>query len=218
MTSTTSSTNIQLPSLPEPSGYYSNFYGEEDMQSYAIASIEADRKNTMELLRNPVHVHSNMCRGIIAPITFDMLAHILGEDETNEWLHKQYTRYNQATMLWQPIETAPKDNKRPLYLAKFSDGELIELDFNGSWEYWSESWELSHINGYCWFSENGIEEPTHWAYQDEPLPTTQSSAIQNLLSAALEILKSADRNGQIQLDESGALASELRNAVKQIDD
>lgn len=146
----TSTTDIQLPSLPEPSGYYSNFYGEEDMKSYAIAAVEADRKNTMELLK--------------------------------------------AT-LWQPIETAPKDNKRPLYLARFSDGELIELDFNGSWEYWSESWELSHINGYCWFSENGIEEPTHWAYQDEPLPTTQSSAIQNLLSAALEILKSSDGDG-----------------------
>lgn len=75
---------------------------------------------------------------------------------------------------WGPIETAPKDNKRPLYLARISDeGELVELDFNGSWEYWQESWELPHINGYCWMSANGIEEPTHWAYQDAPLPTLQ---------------------------------------------
>lgn len=72
---------------------------------------------------------------------------------------------------WQPIESAPKDNKRLLYLARFDgQGKLVELDFDGIWEYWSESWELPHINGYSWMSASGIEEPTHWAYQDEPLP------------------------------------------------
>lgn len=72
---------------------------------------------------------------------------------------------------WRPIESAPKDNKRALYLARFdSDGKLVELDFDGSWDYWQESWELSGINGYCWTSNSGIEDPTHWAYQDEPLP------------------------------------------------
>lgn len=72
---------------------------------------------------------------------------------------------------WRPIETAPKDNKRPLYLARFNAaGELVSLDFNGGWEYWDEGWELAHINGWDWVSASGIEEPTHWAYQDEPLP------------------------------------------------
>lgn len=72
---------------------------------------------------------------------------------------------------WRPIESAPKDNKRALYLARFdSDGKLVELDFDGSWDYWQESWELSGINGWCWTSNDGIEDPTHWAYQDEPLP------------------------------------------------
>lgn len=71
---------------------------------------------------------------------------------------------------WRPIDTAPTDNKRPLYLARFHGGELVELDFNGSWEYWQESYEMPHINGYAWESNNGIEEPTHWAYQDDPLP------------------------------------------------
>lgn len=67
---------------------------------------------------------------------------------------------------WQPIDTAPKDNKIPLYLARFSEnGELLEIDYDGSWEYWEESWELSHINGWYWASCNGIEEPTHWCYQ-----------------------------------------------------
>lgn len=75
------------------------------------------------------------------------------------------------TQSWQPIETAPKDNARPLYLAKLdSQGKLLELDFNAIWEFWQESWELPHINGYDWASENGIEEPTHWAYQDAGPP------------------------------------------------
>lgn len=73
---------------------------------------------------------------------------------------------------WKPIETAPRDNSRLLYLARFVDGRLVELDFDGVWEYWEESWEMSHINGWTWVSNNGIEEPTHWAYQDEPIPLT----------------------------------------------
>lgn len=78
---------------------------------------------------------------------------------------------------WQPIDTAPKDNARPLYLARFNDkGELVEIDFDGAWERWQESWELSHINGYAWTSAGGIEEPTHWSFQDEPLPATQTPA------------------------------------------
>ena len=76
-----------------------------------------------------------------------------------------------AGLGWQPIETAPLDNKRLLYLASFDDdGQLQELDFDGTWEYWEESWEMSHINGWCWMSAKGIEEPTHWAYQDVGAP------------------------------------------------
>jgi hypothetical protein len=78
----------------------------------------------------------------------------------------------QEPVAWRPIDTAPIDNARPLYLARFYEGELRELDFDGAWEYWEESWEMSHINGWWWVSANGIEEPTHWAYQDEPLPYT----------------------------------------------
>ena len=89
----------------------------------------------------------------------------------------QNTVLTKARQGWKPIESAPKDNKRPLYLARIrGDGALVELDFDGAWEYWQESWELSHINGYCWMSTNGIEEPTHWAYQDEPLPASKSES------------------------------------------
>lgn len=71
---------------------------------------------------------------------------------------------------WLPIETAPTDNKRPLYLARFVDGKMVELTFNGGWEYWQESWEMPHINGWSWVSDGGIQEPTHWAYQDAGPP------------------------------------------------
>lgn len=70
--------------------------------------------------------------------------------------------------MWQPIETAPKDNKRPLWLARFNDdGTMQSFDYNGSWEKESESWEMPEVY-YFWASENGnAEEPSHWAYQPE---------------------------------------------------
>lgn len=72
---------------------------------------------------------------------------------------------------WQPIETAPRDNKRFLYLATFNqEGRLVELDFDGTWEFWSESYEMPEVNGWAWMSAHGIEEPTHWAYQDACAP------------------------------------------------
>lgn len=70
---------------------------------------------------------------------------------------------------WQPIETAPKDNKRSLMLARFNKaGQLTEFDWNAAWRSESESWELPHIVYYYWASENGsVEEPTHWMYQPD---------------------------------------------------
>lgn len=42
---------------------------------------------------------------------------------------------------WQPIDTAPKDGERLLYLARLDeDGSILELDYDGVWEYWQESW------------------------------------------------------------------------------
>ena len=70
--------------------------------------------------------------------------------------------------VWKPIGTAPRDNARLLYFARFGkDGKLYELDFDGIWAGENESWEIPH---YFWGSYNGIENPTHWAYQDEPIP------------------------------------------------
>lgn len=75
---------------------------------------------------------------------------------------------------WLPIESAPKDNKRMLYLAHIVEGELKELDFDGIWQAESESWEMPEIY-YYWASANGIEEPTHWSYQDKPLPAIDAA-------------------------------------------
>ena len=89
---------------------------------------------------------------------------------SNYWRTWQEVQ-QRSVQRWQSIDTAPTDNERLLVLARFnSDGELRELDWDGIWEYWEESWEMPHVNGYTWTSMNGIEEPTHWAYQDRPLP------------------------------------------------
>lgn len=72
---------------------------------------------------------------------------------------------------WQLIDTAPTDNKRLLYLADFNEnGEISHIDFDGLWEHESGTWETPE-NYWYWASANGIEEPTHWAFQDEALPT-----------------------------------------------
>jgi hypothetical protein len=69
---------------------------------------------------------------------------------------------------WLPIESAPKDNKRPLMLARFNEaGQLTQFDYNAIWESESESWEIPQVY-YYWASENGnVEEPTHWMYQPD---------------------------------------------------
>lgn len=70
-----------------------------------------------------------------------------------------------APGLWRPISTAPKDNRRPLYLAAVNeDGTLQEIDFDGSWGWISE--DDPNAGFYGWCSAFGrVEEPTHWCYQ-----------------------------------------------------
>lgn len=71
---------------------------------------------------------------------------------------------------WLPIESAPTDNTRLLYLARFDDkGELQELDFGATWEFWQESPEMPEICGYYWACNSDFDESTewtHWAYQN----------------------------------------------------
>ena len=78
---------------------------------------------------------------------------------------------------WKSIETAPKDNKKPLLLACFNDdGTLQNIDHDGSWESESESWEIPEVY-YFWASANGyVEEPSHWMYQPDWYAALSASA------------------------------------------
>ena len=72
---------------------------------------------------------------------------------------------------WQPIATAPTDNARPLVLVQFADdGHLVALGWDGIWRRESESWEQPEVYWYWATARGDVEEPTHWAFQDEPLP------------------------------------------------
>lgn len=82
----------------------------------------------------------------------------------------QNLRAGQRVPMWHPIETAPKDNARPLALAQFGDdGNLQDLDWDVKWKYFRDSY--GEGGEYDWESALArCDTPTHWAYQDEPLP------------------------------------------------
>lgn len=99
-----------------------------------------------------------------------------GKQDSPKNVAADYAIRGYGAPIWLPIATAPKDNKRPLYLARFDEaGKLVEIDFDGVWEFWRESHELPDVCGYAWHSANGIEEPTHWAFQDVAAPATGST-------------------------------------------
>lgn len=128
--------------------------------------------------------------------------------------------------MWQPIETAPKDNKRPLWLARFNDdGTMQSFDYNGSWESESESWEMPQVY-YFWATENGyVEEPSHWAYQPEEFDTLPGAKGEEKMSTEFRretryvVLKNTDImhcltiNELIELRRIQARVAELRTAL-----
>ena len=51
---------------------------------------------------------------------------------------------------WQPLSTAPKDNKRALLLAVLDEkGSIQQIDFDGSWDYISEEPPYGGFYGWC---------------------------------------------------------------------
>lgn len=100
---------------------------------------------------------------------------------------------------WQPIATAPTNVDAGLiYLARLDDdGNILELDYDGAWEYWEESWEMSHINGWDFCSANGIEEPTHWAWQTDapPAMTSWAGLTPEEIKSCLSIAKLTNKPG-----------------------
>lgn len=103
--------DIKLPPLPTPdadhydNGTFAPLWKKGKMEAYARAAIKADRQATAALLRNPIHVHTNMCRGIIAPISFDQLAHVLGDEATREWIDGRKRRGEPVDIRQEVIET-----------------------------------------------------------------------------------------------------------------
>lgn len=118
-----------------------------------------------------------ICHGD-TPLTFDLHVHPLKRagDQWRNVPSEALTPIEHPVQLTIPVawslidDNTPRDNKRMLYFAKFElDGRLKEIDFDGIWEHETGSWETPE-NYWYWASANGIEEPTHWAYQDEALP------------------------------------------------
>jgi len=65
---------------------------------------------------------------------------------------------------WHIIDDkTPRDNNRKLYIAEIRDGELVAIDCHATYH-----WDGDHFlyAGDC----VAISTPTHWAYQDEPVP------------------------------------------------
>lgn len=74
--------------------------------------------------------------------------------------------YLSAAIDWQPIDTAPRNNKRPLLLARFDEkGNMTSFDFDGHWERDQESFEIPQVYWYWATARGNVEEPTHWAFQ-----------------------------------------------------
>jgi hypothetical protein len=82
----------------------------------------------------------------------------------------------EKTTTWRPIETAPKDNKRPLYLAVFDGRFMLGLDYGGLLNKDGE-WRGSKFF-------RALIQPTHWAYQDEPIPQVPSEEKKSVVLGA----------------------------------
>jgi hypothetical protein len=93
---------------------------------------------------------------------------------------------------WKPIATAPKDNKRPLYLAQFKNGILRFVEVDGRFQHSNTQYEDR-----CWkssirFNSCSSELPTHWAYQDDPIPQVSSGWKFVPVEATNEMLSEGD--------------------------
>lgn len=70
--------------------------------------------------------------------------------------------------MWRTIDSAPKDGKQSLLLARFDDrGVLCELDFDGAWGSYSDGPNGDDYLYWDWLSNGGIERPTHWMIQPD---------------------------------------------------
>ena len=71
------------------SGGASNVVDAYEAGYRAAESAQAPADGIAEKLKDPNVVHVNMLRGTIAPISFDALAHVLGDEAKREWLARE---------------------------------------------------------------------------------------------------------------------------------
>lgn len=136
----------------------------------------------------------------------------------NEW-NSGFTDWSVTLgKAWQPIATAPKDGDRLLYLAIIGDNGLLQsIDHDALWGEVGERLDGHEIySGYAWLSANGMEEPTHWAYQDGAPPGVKAkSPTPN--SLAIECLEDSGcwrhRGGDPETGDSGELEWESAASV-----
>lgn len=73
-------------------------------------------------------------------------------------------------MSWQPIDTAPKSGEKRIIIATIRDGDVVDIDFDATYEEDYESWEIPQPYWF-WKSAHGrLEEPTHWIPMPEIPP------------------------------------------------
>ena len=137
--------------FPDDTQYFDRFAVSEAATKLRAAIAEAEKQEPVLYMDNRTDVVSPALR------------HTRKGYDTPLYLHPAPTMSE-----WQPIETAPKDNKVPLFLARFNeDGTIQSFDYDGIWESDYESWEMPQVY-YFWASANGnVEEPTHWMLQPE---------------------------------------------------
>jgi len=124
----------------------------------------------------------------------------------------------QEPVAWQPIDTAPRDNKRMLLLARFIDGKRSgDIDYDGVWESETDGWENGNNRSWFWKSANGIDEPTHWMYQPEwydnhpaPAPVEHTAADAPSSNAGnLQALKAAKEPFAVGVPDVAGLIAEI---------
>lgn len=124
---------------------------------------------------------------------------------------------------WQPIATAPKDNKHPLLLARFNDdGSLQCWDHGGLWQQEQESWEMPQVY-YYWASAEGIEEPSHWMYEPDwfanlsvPAPPQTPKAVPELSMTLMQTTRNK-LHSLHQRYEDAELRPEIEDLANQLD-
>lgn len=102
-------------------------------RSFAQSVWDAATKALVEKLRDPVAVHVNMLRGIIAPITMLQCAHVIGNGEVERYTALTNPKLSEARVDGSHSENAPGSERAGLithnaYICAKCEGRIITED------------------------------------------------------------------------------------------